>query len=168
MVKKKGVVMVKTIYSRHVTVQRRKDPFRAEAKLPESSQCKLCGAFFMHGKWVFLEFNNLPALHKTTCSACRRKEGQVPAGWITITGEFYSRHRNEIDNRILNIEKAENGRHPMERILTKTDHEGTLSVATTGIHLARRIGEGLHRSFKGGLAFSYGPGEEKVRVSWQR
>jgi hypothetical protein len=41
-------------------------------------------------------------------------------------------------------------------------------VTTTGIHVARRIGEALGRAYKGDLSYQYADGEKRIRVYWQR
>jgi len=46
--------------------------------------------------------------------------------------------------------------------------KGTMLVTTTGVHLARRIGEALSRSYKGEFSFQYGDGEKTLRVYWER
>jgi len=43
-----------------------------------------------------------------------------------------------------------------------------LRVETTGVHLARRIGDALEDSYQGELELDYLKGQNKVRVSWQR
>ena len=71
-------------------------------------------------------------------------------------------------NLIRHVEERENGQHPLERTLsTTTDKDQTL-VTTTGVHLARRIGEALSRAYQGDLSFQYLEGEDTIRVSWQR
>jgi hypothetical protein len=48
-----------------------------------------------------------------------------------------------------------------------TDQEPAL-VTTTGLHLARRLGEALARAYKGELSFRYADEEASIRVYWQR
>lgn len=42
------------------------------------------------------------------------------------------------------------------------------AITTTGIHLARRLGEALAKAYKGELSFHYADAEDTIRVSWQR
>jgi hypothetical protein len=49
----------------------------------------------------------------------------------------------------------------------KTDHKQTV-ITTTGIHLARRIGEALSRAYNGSYSFNYLDGEDYIEVNWQR
>jgi hypothetical protein len=49
-----------------------------------------------------------------------------------------------------------------------TANEKPTLVMTTGVHLARRIGEALARAYKGELSFQYLDGEQRIKVHWQR
>ena len=71
-------------------------------------------------------------------------------------------------NLIRNTEKQENGEHPLERIMTFAAEEEHFLVTTTGIHLARRIGEALKHAYQGNLDLTYGDGEQSIRVIWRR
>jgi len=39
---------------------------------------------------------------------------------------------------------------------------------TTGVHIARRIGESLSRACQGDYSFQYGDAEKIIRVFWSR
>ena len=85
-----------------------------------------------------------------------------------MSGPFFNEHLDEIEHLIKNTEKLEKERHPLERLMTLKKQDGNLRVETTGIHLARRIGDALHDSYQGELEMDYLKGQEKVRLSWQR
>ena len=46
--------------------------------------------------------------------------------------------------------------------------DNKLRVETTGIHLARRIGDALNNAYQGKLDLEYLEGQRKVRVNWER
>ena len=69
---------------------------------------------------------------------------------------------------INNIEKQEKDQYPLERIMSITDEKGHTQVTTTGIHIARRIGEALSKAYKGDLSYQYADAEKRIRVYWQR
>jgi hypothetical protein len=46
--------------------------------------------------------------------------------------------------------------------------EGVVTVTTTDVHLARRIGDALRSAFHGELIIKYSPDEYLVRVNWTR
>ena len=107
-------------------------------------------------------------VRQTTCPACRRIIDHYPAGYIDITGPFFSEHRADILNLIYNTERREKEDHPLERIMAIQHGVDRTMVTTTGIHLARRLGEALAKAYKGTLSFHYAEAEDTIRVSWQR
>ena len=146
--------------------EKRHDVYQETHKWPEPTWCTTCGALFSNGRWSWQE---APAkAHETLCPACRRIADHYPAGYIEIKGSFFAEHQDEILNLIHNVEKQEKSEHPLERIISITVESEHPLVTTTGIHLARRIGEALSRAYKGELSFQYLEGEESIRVNWQR
>ena len=102
------------------------------------------------------------------CAACRRIADRFPAGRVEIGGAFFNDHREEILRLVRNVEAAEKKKHPLERVMAIEDNGEKVLVTTTGIHVARRIGESLSHSYQGEFAFNYGDGEDSIRVSWSR
>jgi NMD protein affecting ribosome stability and mRNA decay len=160
--------MTKGRYARQDKMIKEKchDVYRNKEKWPEPTLCGGCGALFVNGRWTWKEVPT--EVHKATCPACRRIADRFPAGTLEIKGEFFIAHRDEIVNLIHNIEKQQKGEHPMERIMEISNGQGKAVVTTTGVHLARRIGEALSRSYKGDFSFQYGDGEKTLRASWER
>ena len=146
--------------------EKRKDTYRTYTAVPEPSLCKNCGAVYMNGHWTWNEVKD--GTYKTLCPACKRMEDKYPAGYIEIKGEFYNEHTNEISNLIRNTEKLEKNERPLERIMSMKIERGRAIVTTTGIHIARRIGEALNRSYQGLFSFRYGDGDKSIRVQWER
>jgi NMD protein affecting ribosome stability and mRNA decay len=146
--------------------QKRHDSFVNLSKLPEPTVCTSCGVVYSNGRWVWKE---IPVqCHKVKCPACRRIEQNYPAGTINLSGTFFEEHREEISNLIQNIETQEKNERPMERILAVESGQKTTVITTTGMHLARRIGEALSRAYNGTYAFNYLDGEDYIEVSWHR
>ncbi len=146
--------------------EKRKDTYRINTASPEPSLCKSCGAIYINGHWTWKEMNE--EFYKTVCPACKRTEDNYPAGYIEIKGDFYNAHSNEISNLIRNTEKLEKNERPLERIMSMKTERGRAVVTTTGIHIARRIGEALSRSYQGLFSFQYGDGDKSIRVQWER
>lgn len=142
------------------------DAYRSRGKYAEPTVCGGCGATYQDGRW---SWGASPAgAHRAVCPACRRIADRLPAGVVEISGEFFEGHRDEIMNLVRNAESAEKSERPMERIIAIADAEGRTLVTTTGIHVARRIGESLARSYQGEMGFRYGADEDTIRVSWER
>ena len=146
--------------------EKRHDVYLKISKIPEPTQCSNCGALYINGHWTW---NQVPEkVHIGSCPACQRIADNYPAGIIKISGTFFNEHREEILNLIFNIEKQEKGERALERIINIQDKNDHTLVTTTGIHIARRIGEALSRSYKGEFSFQYAEGEKTIRVNWQR
>lgn len=144
----------------------RQDAYREKAKRKGPAQCKECGAAYRNGRWTWRAPQ--PAARSTLCPACRRTRDGMPAGYVSLSGEFFRAHREEILRRVRLCEQAEKREHPLQRIVEVRDAgEGAL-VTTTGSHLARRIGEALGKSFKGEARYRYRPGDNLLRVTWSR
>jgi hypothetical protein len=146
--------------------EKRHDAYQENEKWPEPTFCTECRAVFANGRWSWNKPTN--DANKVVCPACRRVADHYPAGYIELKGDFFCRHREEISNLIHHIEEQEKAAHPLERIMTMREEGPQTVVMTTGVHLARRIGEALSRSYKGDYSFQYAEGEKNLRVSWER
>ncbi|WP_025917571.1 BCAM0308 family protein [Herminiimonas sp. CN] len=141
------------------------DPYQRD-KLSEPAVCSDCGAVYHDGRWQWI----LPTAnaHKTQCPACKRIHEKLPAGYVSIEGEFAQKHSEEVRSLIQNVEAHEKSEHPLQRIMSIEENAGNLLITTTDIHLARGIGEALHNAYKGDLNFHYNKSEYLLRVHWQR
>jgi NMD protein affecting ribosome stability and mRNA decay len=160
--------MVRSQYGRkdRLIKEKRHDVYLEKTKIPEPTLCTECGSLFESGRWTWNKTTR--EVFHSICPACRRILDKYPAGFIEIKGIFFSEHRTEILNLIHNIEKQEKGEHALERIINTKEEEDHILVTTTGIHLARRIGEALSRSYKGDFSFQYANGDKTIRVYWER
>lgn len=145
---------------------KKNDPYRNKKKYPEPAICRQCGAVFINGRWSWDSVEE--SKEEVTCPACERINDQYPAGQISLQGPFLMDNREEILNLIHNVEKLEKQEHPMERLMEINREEEEIQITTTGVHLARRIGESLSSSYQGELDFQYGDGEQRILVSWSR
>jgi len=144
--------------------EREHDAYKTKGKLPEPTVCPQCGAVFHEGRW---QWRQAPAdAHQQTCPACHRLHDQYPAGFVTLQGEFFRAHRDEIMHLVHNQEKRARAEHPLKRIMAVEEKDGATLVTTTDIHLARGIGEALHHAYQGQLNYHYNPEENLLRVSW--
>lgn len=146
--------------------EKRHDAYKETEKWPEPTLCTECGALFTSGRW---SWDKPPKkANEILCPACRRIADKYPAGYVEIRGQFFQEHQEEILNLARNIEKQEKKERPLERIMAIADNKDHTLVTTTGIHLARRIGEALSRSYNGDFSFQYTEGDKEIRVYWQR
>lgn len=146
--------------------ENRDDPYQARHKPTEPTVCPTCGAVFHEGRWQWLA---RPAqAHEELCPACRRTQEEMPAGYVSVTGDFFNAHRDELLQLVKNEEAREKGEHPLKRIMKIEDEDGGVQVTTTDIHLARRIGDALHGAYQGELEYHYNENEHLLRVVWTR
>ena len=145
--------------------EKRHDVYPKKGDWPDATTCTICGSVFTKGRWTWEKIQGGTTI---TCPACRRISENYPAGCIEIKGEFFNKRKEEILNLIQNVEKAEKEAHPLERIMRISPNSEHTLVTTTGIHVARRIGESLMRAYQGELSLQYADGEKRIRVYWSR
>ncbi|MFC1467470.1 BCAM0308 family protein [Verrucomicrobiota bacterium] len=146
--------------------ERRHDVYRNRSKLPQASLCTECGVAFCDGRWTWER--PYRCQNETLCPACRRVREHMPAGEVTISGQFFRAHHDEIMNLVRNIERVESNSHPLERIMEVNDQPESMLVTTTGMHLANGIGRALRSAYKGAMQIEYLDGENYVKVCWTR
>ena len=146
--------------------ENRHDAYKAKHKLPEPTVCPQCGAVFHEGRWQWIA----PPVHalQARCAACRRIAEKLPAGYVSIEGQFARDHRDEVRNLVTHLETREKAEHPLQRIMAIEEQDDALMITTTDIHLARGIGEALEHAYKGELDFHYNKEQYLLRVRWRR
>lgn len=142
------------------------DAYKLPRKLAEPARCPDCGAGYRDGRWAWGSGEG-PA-KEVRCPACQRARDNFPAGFVSLSGEFFATHRDEILGRVRHCEAAEKASHPLERIMKLADDAGGVLITTTGVHLARRIGDALEDAYKGTLEFHYNKEQQLLRVAWSR
>ena len=149
-----------------VITEKEHDPYRNKIKPGEPAVCPECRAVFHDGRWQWLAAP--PDAHDEICPACRRVRDKFPAGFVTLEGSFLQEHRTEVMGLVTRYADHVKTEHPLERIMDTEELAGGLRITTTDTHLARGIGEALHRAYRGELKFHYEPGQELLRVHWER
>jgi len=147
--------------------EKQHDTYKAKAKLSEPCSCPDCGAVYQKGRWQWLE-SKPKETQLQKCPACQRINDRIPAGFISIAGDFFQTHRDEILGLIGNIEAHEKKQHPLNRIMDMSEQEGSLEITTTDMHLPRNIGVALEKAYDGELDYKYVDESNLLRVKWQR
>lgn len=142
------------------------DAYKSGKKLPEPTRCPQCGAVFRDGRWQWLPAPE--GAHEASCPACRRIRDRLPAGYVTLQGEFFANHRDDILHLARNREAREKAEHPLERIMAIEEVDGGVQITTTDSHLARAIADAVFDAYKGELTVRYAPEDNLVRVRWMR
>lgn len=143
------------------------DPYRMSNRPIDGTACSTCHATYHAGRWTWTAPEK-DAI-EMTCPACQRIHDRFPAGYVTIKGEFFAAHRDEIVALIQGHEKKEKASRPLQRIMAiEAKKDGTTEVTTTDSHLARGIAEALHGAYKGDLKLRYSRDENLLRAVWKR
>lgn len=143
------------------------DPYMARSKPREPALCPDCGAVFREGRWQWPLLKPSEAHHES-CPACQRIRDRVPAGVLTLAGEFFAAHRDEIMNLVHNKVERQKAEHPLSRIMEIAEEDGALVITFTDLHLPRSVGEDIARAYEGELDIQYTEKSGLVRVYWRR
>ena len=155
-----------SVKSHHIK-EHRHDPYKARKKLHEPAVCPQCGAVFLDGRWRWAKTPPQKA-DRELCPACHRSNDKYPAGELTLRGAFLAAHRDEIIKLVRHTEEAEKREHPLQRIMSIDETAGATLIATTDIHLPRRVGHAIVDAYKGDLETHYDEGGYFVRMAWTR
>ena len=143
------------------------DPYFTKEKYREPSVCEKCGVVFIDG--IFQWLDKVPQNpNKIVCPACRRIDDKYEGGILYLKGQFLNEHKDEILNLIRNVAEEELTYRPLERIIQIKEDEDQIVITTTYEHLARRLGEAVHKAYKGDLKLEYPGGQKYIRVFWGR
>jgi NMD protein affecting ribosome stability and mRNA decay len=142
------------------------DPYHSKVKLKEPTRCPECGAVFARGRW---SWGDAPADARAhSCPACQRIKDRVPAAFLSVRGDFFAAHRDEILHLIENYEQRERMEHPLKRIMDRESIDDGVMISFTDAHLARGIGKALHDAYEGDVEFQYAKEDIMLRVDWVR
>jgi NMD protein affecting ribosome stability and mRNA decay len=137
-------------------------------KYRSNTRCPKCNLLFQDGVWKNSSLGNGQTCQWKLCPACAQiRDGQI-GGIVQCSGAFTGTHRQELLNRIRNVEKLTREERPLERIIQmKEDREG-ITISATTEHLVARIGKSIQRDFGGELELRYAPDENFAFVHWHR
>ena len=142
------------------------DPYQSREKYREPTVCPDCTAVFHNGRW---QWGPVPdGAHRHRCPACARIHDRVPAGILTIEGDYFAAHKAEILSLVHHHEAQENVEHPLERIIAIDEQGQGATISFTGVHLARGTGEALRHACHGELTIDFSDKDDLIRVSWKR
>lgn len=143
------------------------DTYKMRGQPKGPARCPGCKAVYYKGRWSWSA--EAPAdANEVMCSACQRTRDDYPAGEVTLAGDFALSNKDEILNLVRNIESAENGEHPMNRIIGIKTFDDRILITTTDVHLPRRIGKAVQSAWKGELDIHFDETGYFTRISWFR
>jgi NMD protein affecting ribosome stability and mRNA decay len=143
-------------------------PYQRTEKYPANTQCPKCNLWFHDGVWKRGALAHGQGLQWRLCPACVQiRDGQI-GGIVQFSGTFAGNHRQELLNRIRNVEKQTQEERPLERIMSLKEGKEGIIVSATTEHLVARIGKSIQRDFGGNLDLRYAPEDKFAFVHWHR
>ncbi|MHB0976406.1 MAG: BCAM0308 family protein [Candidatus Aquicultorales bacterium] len=133
--------------------------------------CGRCDAVYDGHKWVEdhrLHESVLKQAELTLCPGDERLEKHRVDGVVKLTGGFLRTHRDEAVNLIHNVSEKHAHRNVASRIVEVKEDDGGITVETTEVTLAERIGKEFEKAFSGDLTINWLRDAAFVRVNWHR
>lgn len=155
-------------------VQNWGDPYFPDQHYPDGTVCTGCGAVYHNQHWNWDDKKrdlliNSGAANEVLCPGCRIASSRDPQGIVTLKGDYWPAHREDILNLIRNEEHRGTHDNPMERIINIREEAGALIIETTTEKLGQRIGRAIHKAHKGDIQYDWaGENNHLVRVNWER
>jgi len=139
-------------------------------KLSEPTVCPECRAVFQDGRWEWPSTAvEVASMREHLCPACQRVRDHVPAGYLSLAGEFFRNHREEILNLVHNKVRTEEAEHPMKRLMNvENADDGSVVITFTDTHLPHGAGRAIESAYDGELDIHYNDDASIIRVYWKR
>jgi hypothetical protein len=144
------------------------NPYGRPEKYPSDTKCPGCGLLFHEGIWKWKDQDAKAAPQSKLCPACLQIRDGHTGGVVELDGSFTVSHRQELLNRIRNVEKQTLSERPLERIISIKESKTRIFVSATTEHLAARIGKAIQRDFGGTLDLRYAPEDKFASARWYR
>ena len=162
----------------NVTFTRRVDHEAGKHRGPVASSgpriCRGCGSVYAKRRWTSGKpptprgLRAIAAPEVVLCPACRMASEGRFAGEVRLTGGFLAGHRTEIERLIRNEGRRAVEDNPLGRILQLTRTADGLMVRTTTEHLAKRLGQALHKALHGQVRYRFSHENKFAHVMWSR
>jgi len=146
--------------------------YHTEEGSPEPAICPGCTSFYLNKRWYDAVDRYLLEGHEpqreVTCPACRRMRDDVPEGVVTLSGQYLLEHEEEILNRIKNEAAKTRKKNPLARIMTIEQEADVMTIRTTNLKLAEKLGRDIYKAHRGTLRYQWTADEDFLRVYWDR
>jgi hypothetical protein len=155
-------------------VDRETDPYIPRKSASAIGACPKCHAIRRNKRWYLNEKEYAALTRKRgaatleRCPACRKIADGFPSGVVLLRGAYVGLHRDEILKLVRNEEKRAVGINPLERIISVTEINGKMEIATTDEKLAQRIGRELRKACRGTVEYKWSEDSKLLRVNWVR
>ena len=103
------------------------------------------------------------------CPECkRRKNEEIPSGYIYIKGDFLIKHYKDLELLVKNEARRAERENPADKIMERIRSKSQITIATTTEELAERLGCAIERAFGGETCYDFSPEKRLTRVWWKR
>ncbi len=137
-------------------------------KYPANTRCPRCDLCFQDGVWKRVSASVGSDWQYKLCPACVQIRDGTIGGIVEFSGTFAISHRQELLNRIRNVERQTQEERPLERIIEMKENRSSIVVIATSEHLVARMGKSIQRDFGGNLTIKYAPEDKFALVHWHR
>src|SRR5208283_4577587 len=120
----------------------------------DPSVCAKCNLVFHDGVFDWTD-GALPNARRMVCPACKRIDDNYEGGHVVLEGAFLAGHKEDVVNTIKKAGEQEKRQRPLERIMDLVVAKDRIEVRTTYEHVARKIGQAVHKAYKGDLKMQY-------------
>ena len=106
-------------------VGRTEDPYQPEEG-QEAALCTTCQAIYQNKRWFFDEnlagkLAGTDKVKEVTCPTCRKVKDRYSEGILTLSGDFFKEHKDEIVNLLKKEAERVGKRSVPDRIITMTE-----------------------------------------------
>jgi hypothetical protein len=139
----------------------------------EPRVCTECGNVYAKRRWMLPSDPRAPITAalaaRVLCPACKAKADGVPRGYLTLSGDFLSQHRIEIETLLRRESERAAEDNPIGRILSlETGDPATITVTTSTEHLIERLGHAVTKAYGGTVDYGFSHGNKLARGTWRR
>ncbi len=144
------------------------DSYQEKGGVKGAAYCS-CGAVFRDKRWYSEDGGSVRQEgHELVCPACKRIADRNPAGIVSLSGDFFEAHEEEIHNLINNTAQGAVKKNPLGRVIDICKEKDCITITTTDVKLAQKIGREVYKSHGGQLNYIWSHAEAPVRVTWTR
>ena len=162
------VTSIRRTGERGLRTPRNLDTYQEKGGVKGAGYCE-CGAVFRNKRWFREEIGSeTQEGHELVCPACRRIADNNPAGIVSLSGDYFDVHETEIHNLINNTAQGAVTKNPLGRVIDISRDKVGVTITTTDVKLAQKIGRDVYKSHSGHLQFVWSNAESPVRVIWSR
>ncbi|MEY4194319.1 MAG: hypothetical protein RLZZ226_687 [Pseudomonadota bacterium] len=142
------------------------DPYVVGKKWPQPTYCPDCNLSYRNTLWRREPVPEGAEAHR--CPACLRIRDRCPAAYLTLSGEFFRQHQDEIIQRVELLAEDEFQRYPLNRMMSREDDGEHYVIQYTEPNSARNTGYDLQSIYQGRIRIAYDRDAYMVRVFWTR